>query len=689
VGNWVPAFSRDSIYLYMLVMIRKLFFLGFFLLMFLVSCDSKTTPVVSDSRNDSIKKYLELGGNIKLSSDLRNKYNDKAFSLIDLSRNDTLIRNYLATLSYNYMNLNNGKSINKVGKIHYKKSISASDTLNLARHYRYKAGYFKRTFVNDSALYYYLKAEKFYKNTNDELGLAIVYNNKRQIQYMFDDYYGSNLSSKKAYRYFKNNNNVNGQYNSLIAIGNNSVIIKEYKTAIKAFQEALQIVKKDSLIDEPGTCLNNLGNAYKEQKQFKKAMYYLNLALEDKDMIKTDPTLRGFILNNLSYCKLQLKDYSDLPAMLFEAKKIMIDNEGVKESAITNIYLSNYFIAIKDTLKSQFYAEEALKIAKNYGAPYYYLSALSNAGSVNGKKASKYIVEYSRIHDSLYFVENNTRNQYYTIQFETDNIRQEKEKAIFQKWIITVISSVIILVIILLLVITKQRAKHKELGLIQQQQKDNEKIYDLMLVQKSKEEQAKQSEKKRIALELHDGVMNRLASTRLNLSILSYKKDDETIGKCLSYVNGLYEIEQEIRYITHDLNLEIFKSDNGFTPLLIDLISIQNDTTNTNYQLEIDESINWINVHISIKMNLYRIIQEASHNINKFAQANNVIVSFILDERNLCLSITDDGKGFTVEKNTEGIGLKNIRHRVNNLRGKFVIQSKNGCTSLNIAIPVS
>ncbi|HNP32649.1 MAG TPA: tetratricopeptide repeat protein, partial [Flavobacterium sp.] len=482
--------------------------------------------------NDKIQKNLKMGSNLKLSKNIREKCNNRVLSMLDIDKNDTLTRFYLSSLLFNYTNLDNESSFKTVSKLLFNKSTEAKDTLNLARYYRYKAGYFKKNAIDDSAFYYYIKAEKFYRKTQDELGLAKVYSNKRQLQYKYDDYTGSNLSAKKAYSYYKKSNNLEGQYHSLIAIGNNCTILKEYNNAVNAFQQALEILKKDKSIDNSGTCLNNLGNVYREEKKFKKAMYYLNLALKDKSLVTSDPCLVGFLLNNLSYCKLQLKEYKGVPEMLYKSVKLMKDEEGIKESTISYIYLSNYFIARHDTLKSQIYAEKALKIAKKYRAPYYYLSALSNAGSVDCKKASKYIVEYDRINDSLYFIENNTRNQYYSIQLETDDIKHEKEVVVIQKRIITGISGFVILVIVLLLIITKQRAKQKELRLLQEQQKNNEEIYDLMLVQKSKEEQARKSEKKRIALELHDGIMNKLASTRLNLNVLNHKNDDKTIKKC-------------------------------------------------------------------------------------------------------------------------------------------------------------
>ncbi|HNP32837.1 MAG TPA: ATP-binding protein, partial [Flavobacterium sp.] len=177
----------------------------------------------------------------------------------------------------------------------------------------------------------------------------------------------------------------------------------------------------------------------------------------------------------------------------------------------------------------------------------------------------------------------------------------------------------------------------------------------------------------------------------LNLNVLNHKNDDKTIKKCLSYIASIYDIEQEIRDIAHDLTLDAFNNSiNSFVTLVKDFISAQENTTKTKYKFEMDETINWEKISSIIKMNLFRIIQESSYNINKFAEAKNAIICFMLDESNLCLSITDDGKGFDVESNNDGIGLKNIKQRVESLNGKLVIQSiSNKRTSLNIAIPLA
>jgi len=678
---------------YYIGLMNKLFPYWFIILLVsLYGCTSKTVDNDAQARNDSIKKYLDLAGDHSLDSKLRNNYNGKAFSLVDLSKNDTLTRFYINSISYNYLDTKDWGGFFKIEKIHFKKSVAVKDTLNLARYYRYKAGYFRKSKVYDSAYYYYIKSERFYKKTNDKFGLAKIHECKSFIQFYNDDYLGADLSAKKALDYFKTTNLKENQFQLLLCIGNSAHNLKDYKKAINTFNLAMSIAKKNNLqkseMNRIATCLNNIGNAYREEKKYNKAIYYFKEALKQKNLIKKDPVTYGFLLNNLSYCKLQLKDYSGFPNLLIKSFNLLNNREeGIKESTISYVYLSNYYFAIEDSLKAQLYAERALKNAKKVKSPYYYLTALCNAGSVDSKKAPQYIKEYHKKNDSLLFAERNARNQYYKVQLETEEITKEKETAIKQKWIIGTIAGAVVLIIVLLLIITRQRSKQKEMQFQQSQQKANEEIYDLMLTQKRKEEHARQSEKKRIAIELHDSVMNRLASTRLNLNILSYQKDEEAINKCLDHIEEIYKIEQEIRNIAHDLNTEIFNEANSFLTLLNDFVATQNAITSSKYKLENDATLDWNQISSGIKMNLYRIIQEASHNSNKYALASSVIISLASDGMNICLSIIDNGKGFDTNSNFDGIGLSNIKYRVKSLKGEVVIQSNIENTSVNITIP--
>jgi len=373
---------------------------------------------------------------------------------------------------------------------------------------------------------------------------------------------------------------------------------------------------------------------------------------------------------------MQLKQYEELPSLFIKSAKIFDSLEVKNEFSLSNVYLSEYYFQQNDTLNAIRYSEKSLQIAKEAKAPYYYLIALSNAGYVNKNKASQYIKEYHEKNDSLKFEERKTRNQFYKIQLETDEIKQEKESAIKQKWVLTSIISSVLIIVILLFVIYSQRAKQKELQLLQLQQKGNEEIYHLMLNQQAKVEEARQIEKKRIALELHDGIMNKLASTRLNLFVLSKKNDPETINKCLTYIEDIHHIENEIRNVSHELNQELFTEKDSFKTILKQFVTEQNSHLKTNYELQIDKNINWELISSEIKMHLYRIIQEAINNCNKHAKATKVIICITMDENQLCMSIIDNGIGFDSQKTKEGIGLLNIQQRIHSLNGTLSIESK-------------
>jgi signal transduction histidine kinase len=75
-------------------------------------------------------------------------------------------------------------------------------------------------------------------------------------------------------------------------------------------------------------------------------------------------------------------------------------------------------------------------------------------------------------------------------------------------------------------------------------------------------------------------------------------------------------------------------------------------------------------------MNLYRIIQEALNNINKYANATIIELILNVNKNVLFLEIKDNGIGFNVNKVKSGIGLKNMRNRAKTMNGEINIDSE-------------
>ena len=492
----------------------------------------------------------------------------------------------------------------------------------------------------------------------------------------------------------KNNENYELKYQLLNHLGNINHNLKNYNKAINYHLEAQILLKSKNLVNRLGynklaSTLNNIGNSYREMQNFENAILYFKKALDEESKSKNDVELRAYVYNNLGYIYLKQKKDKNLPG-LFERASIIFDSvQNYDECAISNIYLSDYYYQINDTSKAISYSDKAIELASKRKGSYYHLTALSHGGFVNKAKASEYIVSYHKINDSLLFHERKNRSLFHKIELETDVIEKEKELAISQKRLYLLTLSLILFIVILLFIIYYQKAKKKEILLLKEQQVTNQELFSLIQQQQEISEQVKQKEKKRIALELHDNIMNKLASTRFNLFSLLKKADKEAIDKALIHIENIKEIEDEIRNITYDLNNDYFLNNQEYKSLIEQFCNNQNSLLGIKYILEYDDKLNLEQLSNLQKLNLYRILQESSNNINKHSNASEALISLIKEEETVLILIQDNGIGFDTNNAYKGIGLKGIKQRVTTLNGKISTQSGlNMGTKIFISFPL-
>lgn len=666
---------------------KRCIFWTIILLVSLCGCTPKTVDKDAQDRNDSIQKYLELACNDRVSYDKRIDYNDKAYAMINLNRiNDTVSISLLHKTAVNFYRFNKMRKLKTASGLMLKRAFLLKDDYWIGLSYKVLGLYYMNNSENEKSLYYFFKSKKNLVQLKDNKEIINLLYNICLTQYYAGDFLGSNKTAfevLKMQKKYRNNILYGAVFNQ---IGNNLACLKQYNRAIEYYRK---INRKKCSPKIKNMIAVNISSSYIEIGKYRNAYDELDSIIKYKELKKVDPNCYGNSLSIFGYCKLKMNNLKNLPQLFFIADDIYKKSKTLNGRNYNYMYLSMYYEKKKDKINAIKAAKKGLSLSKSYNNPPDILVALEQLIKVDKKNASTYAQEYISVNNSLQISERNFRDKYARIEYETEEITLEKNKAINQKWITGAIAGVLVIIITLLLIINRQRSKQNRMLFQESQLKANEEIYDLMFTQKTKEDSARQSEKKRIAIELHDGVMNRLASTRLNLNILSYQKDEETINKCLSHIEGIYNIEQEIRNIAHDLNTEIFNESNSFVALLYDFVATQNATTTSKYKLEIDAVQNWNYIASGIKMNLYRIIQEASHNSNKYAQATIVKISLVLDKNNICLSVTDNGKGFDTNANSEGIGLKNIKLRVESLKGKVVIKSNKKRTSINITIPLA
>ena len=198
------------------------------------------------------------------------------------------------------------------------------------------------------------------------------------------------------------------------------------------------------------------------------------------------------------------------------------------------------------------------------------------------------------------------------------------------------------------------------------------------------------SEQRRaIARELHDGACVNLAAINMKVDALrdELSSDPALAQKMADIADDLETTYREVRGISHDLMSKSLDT-TGLQTALEDLAARMQQAQPglavhfyTNYPLDRVSNLS--------KIHLYRIAQELLANVLKHARARSVNLQLLEDEGNLLLTVEDDGQGFDAASNgTDGIGLSNIRTRVEVLRGKMHLDSAPGKgTFISIEIP--
>ncbi|CAD0003134.1 ATP-binding protein [Flavobacterium salmonis] len=663
------------------------------LLIFFIGCTKQNegTRVSSQSR-DSLDLYLSLANEYKLPVEIKQKYNQKAFEVIMSQPDDSLKRVNLFKVANRYFNMRDWNNYNKTVKIVLEKAQKAKDSVSMSKAYIYLGDYYSSQTSSDSAFAFYYKAEKLYLATDDFYNLAKTRLSKALLQYNEGDFYGSEKAIFNALRVVKGKNNNDILYEAYNLLGILYNELGEYEKAIEFHNKAIASID-DKIIpvefQSKATSLNNIGFVYQNLSDYKKANFYFQEGLKEKNLFNQKPELYAILLDNLAYSQFKLNETSQLPNLFYKALKIRDSLQLTAGITASKMHLSEYFASVRDTAKALHYSNQALIVSRRTKNFRNVLVALKQLSLIQPEKASKFSEDYIKLNDSLQKAERKMGDKFTRIEYETNEIKSENSSLEIQNRTLVYVFSFFLLIVLFFYIYKTQQARNRELLFKQQQQIANEDIYNLMISQQNAIETMRIREKKKVAQELHDGVLGRMFGVRISLDSLD-KLDEETAAdKRKKYLLELKEIEQDIREISHDLNKEKSGLINNFVAILEKLFQNQINTFSAKLIYNIDSNIKWDLVSNVVKINLYRIIQEALQNANKYAEAKTITVEFKSEINYLVLSISDDGVGFNTHKTKKGIGLQNIVQRTAECNGNVDIHSaKSEGTSIIVKIPI-
>ena len=329
---------------------------------------------------------------------------------------------------------------------------------------------------------------------------------------------------------------------------------------------------------------------------------------------------------------------------------------------------------------------------KNY---YNKLSEVYNA-TKNYDKAYFYANKSNRINDSL----NDTKFKSEIVELEAKYKKAENEKKInllqsqnekaallvnnnrLNTILFAVLSVLLFLIVLFLWILNNNQKKlsiqkeinhEQELTSLEDQQKLS--VSNALI-------EGEEVERKRIARDLHDGLGSMLSGLKIHLKLA----EKENALSAAEVNNLLDKSIKELRNISQNLMPEsLLKL--SLEHALRDLCMAN---SNAKTQIEFQYLIQKPNLPKNYEIVIYRIIQELLNNALKYAEASLILVSCSQNKDTFFITVEDNGVGFDImDKNNNGMGLRNIKNRVEILKGKLEIESEvNKGTSAYIELKV-
>ena len=187
--------------------------------------------------------------------------------------------------------------------------------------------------------------------------------------------------------------------------------------------------------------------------------------------------------------------------------------------------------------------------------------------------------------------------------------------------------------------------------------------------------QAQESERSLIGRELHDNINQVLTTVKLHNEMVL-----EGVGEAKMILprtlKHLQECINEIRSLSKRLSAPTLGKI-SLEESVNDLIDSINMTSKVKITREISGLENQV-LKQELHTGLYRILQEQLNNVLKHAEASEVTVQLARNRETIQLTVTDNGKGFLMQRSRSGIGLMNMRTRAENLNGTFELKSQPG-----------
>ena len=204
---------------------------------------------------------------------------------------------------------------------------------------------------------------------------------------------------------------------------------------------------------------------------------------------------------------------------------------------------------------------------------------------------------------------------------------------------------------------------------------------------------AQETERRRIARELHDDLNQSLSFLSVQLDILN-QNPPKSLGELVGRMQKLSTQVKQLSSTVHDLSHQLHPAKLEQLGLVAAVHGLCKDLTQS-HGVPVDFAHTDVpeTVPEDMALCLYRIVQEALQNVIKHSSARRAAVELRGDTATLCLRVVDDGRGFDpglVDDLDGGLGLVSMRERLRLVRGTITIDSRPAAgTRIEVRVPLS
>lgn len=474
--------------------------------------------------------------------------------------------------------------------------------------------------------------------------------------------------------------------NAYLVIASNFDELTEPLKALHYYTIGIYYVNKTNDFKLKNQYYNNLGNIYCfDKKQYEKGIYYYKQSLDCSQKI-LDRKQTFLTKLNIAWAYFDVNNFEEGYPYLEYINKYQTIDGGDRTIVAMHMLNGMYYSFINDQKKATDSFEKAIDLGnkgnEKSDLSYSYLEYSKFLNKNNQpQKAYNNLLAYYKITNDLNIEEKLIQANAIGVNLEIDHYKREIDKIetnykIKQNKLIEEQSQnkklAIITLIFLLGLITFfyffvqniQLKQKNRLHDIQSQIQEN--IINASI-------NGQEGERKKIASFLHDNISSLLSSAGLHLNVFTSitKAQPEEINKTKKI---LEEAHNQIRNLSHEL-MPILLVRFGLLFALEDLCE-KTSNSKINISFKSDVAIKK-RYNEDFEMKLYFIVSELQNNIIKHSGATTAEVNIKESDKNLLITVSDNGTGFVSNRleTTEGFGINQIRARINNMKGEFNIHS--------------